>query len=1173
MKELIRLEKEKGIRPSPEIDAFMKASSVGGKKHSIWTDYVLKVLGLDLCSDTIIGDGMQRGVSGGQRKRVTTGEMIVGPRKTLFMDEISNGLDSSTTFQIVQCIRNFVHQMEGTVLMALLQPPPETFDLFDDLILLAEGHMVYHGPRGEVLEFFESLGFKLPPRKSIADFLQEVTSKKDQAQYWVDASKPYKFIPAAQIAEAFKHSRFGRRVEHTLTIPYDKTASHPDALSMAKFATSKWELFKTCLAREALLINRHRFLYIFRTCQVASVALVTSTAFIRTRIHPSNETYGDLYLCCLFFGLIHMLYNGYSELSLMIFRLPVFYKQRDNCLYPAWSWSFCSWLLRIPYSVLEAIVWSVVVYYIVGFAPAPGRFFGFIFVHFALHQLALGLFQVVGTFTRNIVVANSFSSAVLLTIICLSGFILPKDMFNSWLIWAYWVSPMSYALNAISVNEFTASRWMKTSSFGNTTVGYSVLHLHNMPTEGYWYWLGVGALLLYTLLFNSIAPLALTYLNPQKSVQVVIPLDTMEDNKILDVDQSSSCSAVKAKDGESHFEVSSSIKKEGMILPFKPLTMTFHNVNYFVDMPKAIKTTATSEKRLQLLSNVSGVFSPGILTALMGSSGAGKTTLMDVLAGRKTGGYIEGDIRISGHPKEQHTFARISGYVEQNDIHSPQVTVEESLWFSSHLRLSKEVTQGQKHEFLEEVMRLVELDNLRHALVGIPGTSGLSTEQRKRLTIAVELVANPSVIFMDEPTSGLDARAAAIVMRAVRNTVDTGRTVVCTIHQPSIDIFEAFDELLLVKRGGQVIYGGKLGVHSQIMIDYFQGIRGVSPIVPGYNPATWMLEMTSPAMEERIGVDFADIYKMSNQYREVDGLIGRLSIPPTGSEPLIFDSAFSQDILSQFWICFRKQNLVYWRSPQYNGVRIFLTMSIAIILGLVFWGLGSKRDSAMNLFAIFGALYSTCFFMGMANGNSVQPVVATERAVFYREKAAGMYSPLPFAAAQGLVEVPYIALQTLMFSFITYPMIDFEWTIRKCLLYFLFLFLTFTYFTFYGMMAVGVTPTQHIAAVTSTAFYSFWNLFTGFLITKQNIPGWWIWFYYISPVSWTLDGLFTSQLGDVETMIVTPGFSGSVKEYLKVQYGFDSKTLGVSVAVLVCFCVLFVGIFMASFRFLNFQRR
>ncbi|MBA0578751.1 hypothetical protein Gorai_021023, partial [Gossypium raimondii] len=172
MKDLTKLEKEKNIRPVPEIDAFMKASSIGGKKHSISTDYVLKVLGLDICSDTFVGNDMLRGVSGGQRKRVTTGEMIVGPRKTLFMDEISTGLDSSTTFQIVKCMRNFVHLMEATVLMGLLQPAPETYELFDDVLLLSEGYMVYQGPRGKVLEFFESLGFKLPPRKGVADFLQ-----------------------------------------------------------------------------------------------------------------------------------------------------------------------------------------------------------------------------------------------------------------------------------------------------------------------------------------------------------------------------------------------------------------------------------------------------------------------------------------------------------------------------------------------------------------------------------------------------------------------------------------------------------------------------------------------------------------------------------------------------------------------------------------------------------------------------------------------------------------------------------------------------------------------------------------------------------------------------------------------------------------------------------------
>ncbi|XVF05337.1 hypothetical protein REPUB_Repub05bG0163600 [Reevesia pubescens] len=1154
MKDLTKLEKERKIRPVSEIDAFMKASSVGGKKHSISTDYVLKVLGLDVCSDTVVGNDMLRGVSGGQRKRVTTGEMVVGPRKTLFMDEISTGLDSSTTFQIVKCVRNFVHLMEGTVLMALLQPAPETFELFDDLILLSEGYMVYQGPREEVLEFFESLGFKKPPRKGVADFLQEVTSKKDQAQYWADPSKPHVFVPVSEMANAFKNSRFGRSLESTLSVPYDKSQSHPSALSKTRFAASKWELLRACFAREQLLISRHSFLYIFRTCQVAFVGFVASTIFLRTRLHPVDETNGNLYISCLFYGLVHMMFNGMSELPLLIFRLPVFYKQRDNLFHPAWVWSVVSWILRVPYSVVESVVWSCVVYYTVGFAPAAGRFFRFMLLKFVVHQMAIGLFQMLAGIARDAVIANTFGSAALLIVLLLGGFLIPKDQIRPWWVWASWLSPLQYGQRAISVNEFTATWWKKISAIGNNTVGYNVLQSHSLPSAGYWYWLGVGVLLLYAVLFNIIVTLALAYLNPLRKAQaIVLPDDTEENPVRKDVQRdvpSAHCSS----------------KKKGMILPFQPLAMTFHNVNYYVDMPKEMIAQGIPERRLQLLSNVSGVFTPGVLTALVGSSGAGKTTLMDVLSGRKTGGYIEGDIKISGYPKEQKTFARISGYVEQNDIHSPQVTVEESLWFSSSLRLPKEINKAQRREFVEEVMRLVELDTLRNALVGLPGSSGLSTEQRKRLTIAVELVANPSIIFMDEPTSGLDARAAAIVMRTVRNTVDTGRTVVCTIHQPSIEIFEAFDELLLMKRGGQVIYGGKLGTNSQILIDYFQGISG-------YNPATWMLEVTSPAVEQRIGRDFADIYRNSAQYREVEDSIMRLSVPTPGSQPIKFSSTYSQNQLSQFLICLRKQNLVYWRSPHYNLMRLVFTTVCALIFGSVFWDVGSKRNTTNGLFMVMSALYASCLFLGVNNASSVQPIVSIERTVFYREKAAGLYAPTSYAAAQGLVELPYIAVQTILFGIITYFMINFERTASKFFLYLLFMFLTFTYFTFYGMMAVGLTPSQQMAAVVSSAFYSLWNLLSGFLIPKPNIPGWWIWFYYICPVAWTLKGIISSQLGDVEIMIVEPTFQGTVKEYINTVFGIDPGIMWYSVAVLIGFCILFFGIFAFSVKFLNYQKR
>lgn len=1161
IKDLDRLEKERNIRPNPEIDAYMKASSVGGKRHSVSTDYILKVLGLDVCSDTIVGNDMIRGVSGGQRKRVTTGEMIVGPRKTLFMDEISTGLDSATTYQIVKCLRNFVHLMDSTLLIALLQPAPETFELFDDLVLLSEGYVVYHGPRADVIEFFESLGFQLPPRKGVADFLQEVTSRKDQAQYWADNSRPYEFIPVHAIAEAFRNSRYGQDLKSSLSTPYDGSKSHPSALSTTKFAVPRWDLFKACFSREWLLMTRHSFLYIFRTFQVAFVGFVTCTMFLKTRIHPTDLVNGNLYLSCLFFGLIHMMFNGFSELPLLIFRLPVFYKQRDNMFYPAWSWALCSWILRLPYSVIEAVVWSLVVYWSVGFSPGAERFFRFMFLLFVVHQMGMGLFRSIASIARDLVISNTIASASLLIIFLMGGFIVPKAMIKPWWEWAFWVSPLTYGQRAISVNEFTATRWMEKTTIGNIPLGNAILRSHSLPTTNNWYWVGVGALLLYILFFNIVLALALAFLNPIRKSQAIVSPEA------IGTDGNSNNSGSNGDPG------TGMTRKKGMILPFKPLTMTFHNVKYFVDMPKEMSAEGIPEKKLQLLSNVTGVFSPGVLTALVGSSGAGKTTLMDCLSGRKTSGYIEGDIKISGYPKQQQTFARVSGYVEQNDIHSPQVTVFESLWFSSYLRLPKEVNKEQREEFVKEVMDLVELDSLKNALVGLPGSSGLSTEQRKRLTIAVELVANPSIIFMDEPTSGLDARAAAIVMRTVRNTVDTGRTVVCTIHQPSIEIFEAFDELLLMKRGGQVIYGGKLGEKSQTMIDYFQRIPGIPPIPNGYNPATWMLEISTPAAEERMGEDFAVLYKNSEQFREVEASIKRLSIPPENSEPLKFTTRYSQDAFSQFRICLWKQNLVYWRSPSYNAVRLFFTTMSALILGSIFWDVGSKRDSTQNLFVVMGALYSSCLFLGVNNASSVQPIVAIERTVFYREKAAGMYSPLPYAAAQGLVEIPYILMQTLIFGIISYLMINFERTADKFFLYLVFMFLTFSYFTFYGMMAVGLTPTPHLAAVISSAFYSLWNLMSGFLVPKPSIPGWWLWFYYISPVAWTLRGIISSQLGDVEEVIRGPEFVGTVKEYLEVSLGFGPGWIGWSALILVGFCVLFFTVFAVSVKVLNFQKR
>lgn len=607
-----------------------------------------------------------------------------------------------------------------------------------------------------------------------------------------------------------------------------------------------------------------------------------------------------------------------------------------------------------------------------------------------------------------------------------------------------------------------------------------------------------------------------------------------------------------------------------MVLPFEPLSIAFDDVRYAVDMPQEMKAQGILEDRLELLKGVSGAFRPGVLTALMGVSGAGKTTLMDVLAGRKTGGYIDGTITISGYPKKQETFARISGYCEQTDIHSPHVTVYESLAYSAWLRLPSEVDSETRKMFIEEVMELIELTPIREALVGLPGVNGLSTEQRKRLTIAVELVANPSIIFMDEPTSGLDARAAAIVMRTVRNTVDTGRTVVCTIHQPSIDIFEAFDELFLLKRGGQEIYVGPLGQHSSHLIDYFEGISGVPKIKDGYNPATWMLEVTAAAQEEILGFNFTEVYRNSELFRRNKTLINELSTPPPGSKDLYFPAQYSQSFFTQCMACLWKQYWSYWRNPSYTAVRLLFTTFIALMFGTIFWNLGSKRGNQQDLFNAIGSMYAACLFIGFQNSTSVQPVVAIERTVFYRERGAGMYSALPYAFAQVVIEIPYTFLQTVTYGVIVYSMIGFDWTASKFFWYIFCMFFSLLYFTYYGMMSVAVTPNQHIAAITSSAFYAIWNLFSGFVVPRPRMPVWWRWYYWADPISWTLYGLVASQFGDIKHQLDT---GETVEDFVRSYFGYKHDFLGVVAAVLVGLPVLFGFIFAFSIRAFNFQKR
>lgn len=229
---------------------------------------------------------------------------------------------------------------------------------------------------------------------------------------------------------------------------------------------------------------------------------------------------------------------------------------------------------------------------------------------------------------------------------------------------------------------------------------------------------------------------------------------------------------------------------------------TWKNLTYTVKTPSGDRV---------LLDNVQGWVKPGMLGALMGSSGAGKTTLLDVLAQRKTEGTIKGSILVDGRPLNM-SFQRSAGYCEQFDVHEPLATVREALEFSALLRQSRETPRDEKLRYVDTIIDLLEMRDIEHTLIGNIG-AGLSIEQRKRVTIGVELVSKPSIlIFLDEPTSGLDGQAAFNTVRFLKKLAAVGQAVLVTIHQPSASLFAQFDTLLLLAKGGKT---GKLLTHSE----------------------------------------------------------------------------------------------------------------------------------------------------------------------------------------------------------------------------------------------------------------------------------------------------------------------------------------------------------------------
>eukprot|EP00644_Phytophthora_capsici_P014687 jgi/Phyca11/11692/fgenesh1_pm.PHYCAscaffold_78_\ len=676
-------------------------------KH--YPDIVIQQLGLDNCQNTIVGDAMTRGVSGGERKRVTTGEMEFGNKYVMMMDEISTGLDSAATFDIITTQRSIAKKFRKTVVISLVQPSPEVFELFDDVVILNEGHVMYHGPRAEALGYFESLGFKCPPRRDVADFLLDLGTDK-QAQYEVEVAQGVS-IPrtASDFADVFQRSSIYHELLADLEEPVHPGLVQYKQLHMdnqPEFHQNFWDSTALLMKRQMRLILRDSAALIGRLVMNTIMGLLYSSVFYQ--FDPTNA---QLVIGVIFASVLCLLLGQSAQIPAVMAAREVFYKQRRANFFRTASYVLSSSASQLLPIVLETVVFGSIVYWMCGFVDTIGAFFLFLIMLGMTNLAFTAFFFFLASAAPNFNVANPISSVTILFFILFGGFIITKEQIPDYLIWVYWINPIAWCVRALAVNQYSDSAFDKCvygdvnfcESF-NQTVGDYSLSTFEVPSEKYWLWYGIVFMAAAYIFFMFLSYLALEYHRYESPENVTLDSDSkdhgsdgyglMKTPRGSPTDDDTVVSVLPAR--EKHFV---------------PVTVAFKDLWYTVPDPTNPNDT------IDLLKGISGYALPGTITALMGSSGAGKTTLMDVIAGRKTGGKITGQILLNGHPATDLVIRRSTGYCEQMDIHSESATIREALTFSAFLRQGADVPDSYKYDSVNECLDLLDLHPIADQII------------------------------------------------------------------------------------------------------------------------------------------------------------------------------------------------------------------------------------------------------------------------------------------------------------------------------------------------------------------------------------------------------------------------------------------------------------------------
>ncbi|KAJ9606104.1 hypothetical protein H2200_009065 [Cladophialophora chaetospira] len=1090
-------------------------------------EVAMSLFGLSHVRNTKVGNDFIRGVSGGERKRVSIAEMGVSGAQIGAWDNSTRGLDAATALDFVRALRVSANTVGTTHAVALYQASQSIYDVFDKVIVLYEGKQIYFGPTAAAKQYFESMGWLCPSRQTTGDFLTSVTNPSERRarpgyeqqvprtasefeSYWHGSAEYRACVQEIQEVEA-EYPVGGPTLETLRKTHHLAQAAHTRSRSAYRISVPMQ--VKLCLTRAYQRMIGDRTSTISTVVAQIIQSLIIGSIFYGT---PTDTNGFFAKGSVLFFAVLMNTLASVSEITTLFNQRPVVEKHKTYAFYHPFAEGLADVIAFLPVKFLTAVVFNIILYFLGDLRREPGPFFIYFLFAFTATLTMSAIFRTIAASSKAIPQAMSIAGVLLLAIVIYTGFTLQTSYMHPWLRWVGYINPVAYAYEALLMNEVHNRDFpcatqslvppygqgeffrcaVKGSQIGEREVSGDAWAAASYGYEYSHLWRNYGILAAF-MLFFYVAFLVATEFNSDSTSTAEflifrrghVPAQMQETKSDLENNKASAPEEDNTSMSAGGTKQMAALAEQKDIFSWRNLTL---------DVP-------VKGGQRRLLDGVSGWVKPGTLTALMGVSGAGKTTLLDTLAQRISVGVITGDMLVNGQLLEA-SFQRNTGYVQQQDLHLETATVREALRFSALLRQPKSVPIQEKYAFVEDVIRMLGMEDFSEAIVGVPG-EGLNVEQRKLLTIGVELAAKPALLlFLDEPTSGLDSQSSYMIVSLLRKLADNGQAVLSTIHQPSAMLFQQFDRLLFLAKGGKTVYFGDIGANSRTLLNYFEK-AGARTCSDDENPAEYMLEIIVVGSHNKSTNDWPAVWQSSSENQavqlELDGFQATKA-PITASKNAASTSAYAIPLGLQLRYVTYRGFQQYWRTPTYVLGKFGLCTMSALFVGFSFWDQNSSYTGMQN--TIFSIFMTTTIFTPLVQ--QIMPRFVTQRALYeVRERPSKTYSWIAFIYSNIVVEIPYqIVAALLVFVAWYFSVFGTGHPAGNTLLMLGFTIQFYMYTSTFAYMVISALPDAQTGANVATLLFSMILTFNGVLQRPDALPGFWTFMWRVSPFTYMMGG-------------------------------------------------------------------